>query len=437
MQLDISLTHEFYKAFFNTKRFVVLTAGRQTGKTYSAMIWMVTNLIQNPKARGLWVDTTHSNLIRYVERYLAEILRNAPQGFYTYNKLEGLVKFNNGSYLDLRSAERQENIQGFSYDFVVLNEAGIILKDESLWYNAILPMCKNAYVRIIGTPKGRNLFYTLYNSGHPDFASFTITAYQSPYWTRKNIEMIKQTLPDVVFRQEMMAEFVDDDTSVFNLKNAVVPTPDISDKLINTPPYYMGLDIAQKQDYTAMVVLSSSGYVVDVVRFNKINYSKQKEKIVEQWRKYQQCDVAVDTTGVGLALYDDLKLVIGNMTNFTFTNTIKRAVIEDLVFMLNDGRIKIPTLYEDLIKELKSYECNISKAGVITYNAPAGQHDDLVIALALANQLFKTTGIVGTIDKELLLGFNELRHKLKTYDRESLQRLQKDQRTTEQLLRDV
>ena len=34
---------------------------------------------------------------------------------------------------------------------------------------------------------------------------------------------------------------------------------------------------------------------------------------------------------------------------------------------------------------LKRYEYAISPTGVITYNAPAGYHDDCVMALALAN----------------------------------------------------
>jgi hypothetical protein len=40
------------------------------------------------------------------------------------------MTFANGSVIDFGSAERPENLEGFSYDFVVLNEAGIILKKE-------------------------------------------------------------------------------------------------------------------------------------------------------------------------------------------------------------------------------------------------------------------------------------------------------------------
>ena len=38
---------------------------------------------------------------------------------------------------DFRSVDRPENIEGFGYDKAFLNEAGIILRDEYLWYNAI------------------------------------------------------------------------------------------------------------------------------------------------------------------------------------------------------------------------------------------------------------------------------------------------------------
>ena len=47
------------------------------------------------------------------------------------------------------------------------------------------------------------------------------------------------------------------------------------------------------------------------------------------------------------------------------------------------GRITFPQL-PVLIKELRNYEYEINSNGNIKYSAPPGQHDDTVIALALA-----------------------------------------------------
>jgi len=44
-----------------------------------------------------------------------------------------------------------------------------------------------------------------------------------------------------------------------------------------------------------------------------------------------------------------------------------------------------PRSWEVVTNEMKRYEYSISATGHISYNAPAGYHDDCVIALALAN----------------------------------------------------
>jgi hypothetical protein len=60
-----------------------------------------------------------------------------------------IITFLNGSTLDMGSAERPENLEGFGYDYYVLNEAGIILKKKGLWDNTIQPMVRNAQGKII------------------------------------------------------------------------------------------------------------------------------------------------------------------------------------------------------------------------------------------------------------------------------------------------
>jgi len=72
--------------------------------------------------------------------------------------------------IDFRSADRPENIEGFGYNLIIINEAGIILKNENLWLESIRPMMLDykADAIIGGTPKGKkykgkeHLFYRLF-----------------------------------------------------------------------------------------------------------------------------------------------------------------------------------------------------------------------------------------------------------------------------------
>ena len=60
----------------------------------------------------------------------------------TYGNIEAIgmiLKIGNSS-LDFRSADKPENIEGFGYALIILNEAGIILKNRRLWEETIRPM---------------------------------------------------------------------------------------------------------------------------------------------------------------------------------------------------------------------------------------------------------------------------------------------------------
>ena len=118
------------------------------------------------------------------------------------------------------SAERPENLEGFGYDYYVLNEAGIILKKKGLWDNTIYPMIKNARGKIIGTPKGKTdannesgktKYFELSEKSKTNkhFAEYVYTVYDSPEYTPEQIENIKESVPSYIWNQEYLAQFVD------------------------------------------------------------------------------------------------------------------------------------------------------------------------------------------------------------------------------------
>lgn len=173
--------------------------------------------MRNRQKRWLWVDTVQSNIGKYIERYEMPIIW--PDFWQTINPdfQKHILKFQNWSYLDFASAERPENMEGFEYDFYVLNEAGIILKKEGLWENTLQPMFKNAQWKIIWTPKGKthngelSKYYELSQLclTANNFKEYHYSAYDSPEWTDEQLEEIKGQVASYIWQQEYLAEFVD------------------------------------------------------------------------------------------------------------------------------------------------------------------------------------------------------------------------------------
>lgn len=374
------------KALYHPAKHVVIAGGRRGGKTYNGALWVLERLFVTPAKSALWIETKHTNIDKYVERYFMPMLK--PIGsLVTWNQQKKILSLPNGKYIDFGSAERPENLEGFEYDLIVVNEAGIILKNPALWDNTLRPMAKgkNTQVRFLGTPKGKNKFFhlfTLGQSGDKDWKSFRFTAYDSPYWDKTELDRIKERTPPEVWNQEYLAEFVDGGGQVFRgVKNRVV------DHLESTGGKVMGIDLAKHQDFTVIMVADvNTKKVIDIDRFNQIDWSFQKQRILAMWERHGKPKTIIDSTGVGDAIFDDLQNQGMNVEGFKFTNTSKNDLIRNLAIAIDNANIFYPN-NPVLISELESYSYEVSSMGTIRYNAPSGLHDDTVIALALVNHL--------------------------------------------------
>jgi hypothetical protein len=161
-------------------RYVIVPKGRRFGLTRGAANNFIKQALAGKFKQGLWVDVINSNIEKYIQRYFMPALTKLPQAMWKWDKDPHVIHLIN-SYIDFRSAEHPESIEGFGYDYGFLNEAGIILKNEYLWNNAIRPMLWDTKCRLVigGTPKGKGEFFRLYNRGldinQIDYKSFKFT----------------------------------------------------------------------------------------------------------------------------------------------------------------------------------------------------------------------------------------------------------------------
>lgn len=71
------------------------------------------------------------------------------------------------------------------------------------------------------------------------------------------------------------------------------------------------------------------------------------------------------------------------VAGFLTTSPSKAAIIQGLALAFERGTIRIPN-DPVLLGELQAFEGKSSPGGLIRYGAPAGLHDDTVMALAIA-----------------------------------------------------
>lgn len=368
---EITLADWQVEIFLNSdRRFVIVPKGRRVGGTigmaYACVIW----ILSNRASTILWGDTIQSNIDRYVSRYFEPILKKLNVG-YKYNKVSKQLQIK-GGWIDFRSADRPENWEGFGYDVVCLNEAGIILKDEYLYSNSVLPMLldnPNSRLFAIGTPKGKYLkdgrehpFYRLYIDGLKDKDKYlvrTITTFDSPFLQEDKIRSLMNEIKkfgDAIVKQELYGEFIERDMDLVFTDIVLI------DELPDNLQYIYGLDFGYVKDPTALIKLGLDNrekkiYVAEmfygVVESIETIASMIKSKIDKS------IDLIVaDSHGQQIAMIRELQ---GKGLNVQPMKS--KAVIEGILKML-DYDICVTKSSSNLIRELNTYSF-IDKVGKV------------------------------------------------------------------------
>lgn len=259
----------------NTAKFIVVPAGRRFGKTKGCGNGTIEWIIEGKKI--LWGDTISTNIDRYVERYWKpEIIKSGLT--YEYSTQKKVLRIDGFSgYIDFRSADRPENWEGFGYDIIILNEAGIILKNDYLYTNAVLPMLMDnpgSKLYAIGTPKGKikkdgkeHRFYSMYKravSGDPLYELFQYSSYDNPFLTTEDVSQLEEEMklmnPQMV-EQEIYAKFVDGAAgelwdSVIIERQRVKICPELNRVVVAIDP---AISATAKSDETGITVSGKSG----------------------------------------------------------------------------------------------------------------------------------------------------------------------------------
>jgi hypothetical protein len=294
------------------------------------------------------------------------------------------------STLQFFSAERYDNLRGFTFDYLVCDEFAFM--DEQAWTEVLRAtvLVKGKKVLLISTPKGRNHFWNIYNleSVNPQYKSFTMTSYDG---LAKAIEIddARHTLPDHVFRQEYLAEFIDGGASPF-IKWGKAEAP-------VTQRMYAGLDLGRADDYTVLTILNDQGNMVRCDRWRQDSWSNIIREVVAILNKYKP-NTYVEVNSIGDALYEQIQsqLTDKNILHpFVTTAKSKQDIIEQLIVVNQNKEATILDIgFLEKEYEVFTYEYS-PKTKNVRYSAPPGFHDDCVMSHAIAYDAYKNLKIKG------------------------------------------
>ena len=363
-------------------RFNVVPCGRRFGKTTLGIDLCVTpETLRYPVGWFSAIYKDMQEVWREMKQVLGPIIKSS-------NASDWRIETIAGGVIEFWSLENEDAGRGRKYRRIIVDEAGKAKNLADTWNLAIRPTLIDLQgdAFFFGTPKGRNDFYYLYQNGidplQPEWASFQMPTAANPHIDPTEIEAIRAALSERAYNQEILAQFLENGGGVFrNVQAAATATAQAG--AVQGHSYVIGVDLARSYDFNVICVIDAGTMeLVYLDRFNQVDTAIQVNRILGAWERFGRAPLVVEQNNAHAVI--DILLSRGAYTvPWLTTNATKAAAIQSLERAFDYGEIRI---LDDavLISELMSFDSDVLPSGLIRYGAPDGQHDDTVMALAIA-----------------------------------------------------
>jgi predicted phage terminase large subunit-like protein len=265
--------------------------------------------------------------------------------------------------------------RGRKYARVVVDEAGVIPTERlrRQWTEAIRPTLTDLKggAWFCSTPKGANYFKELYdNAVAPGWARWQLPTVSNPFMDPLEVEAARRELPNAVFRQEYLAEFVTDFGAVFKAATYYDP----SERPQNGYQEATGCDFAytsRSGDWTVFL----TGRAKDGVLYVTDLYREQAESTVWAERLKACPNPSAFIGGQEGGIADFLRKDYGIRLDARRAVTDKLARAMPAITAWNRGEIRLPA---------RAPITTIIEGELLAFTGDdrVDAHDDIVDALA-------------------------------------------------------
>jgi phage terminase large subunit-like protein len=372
-------------------RYKALSAGRRWGKSVLGA-WEVMEAPLTGVGDGWWVwPTTVQGRSgwRKLRNIGAQLATRIPG--IVIRETEKAIVFPNGYEARLRSADNPDSLRGDGPAKVVLDEASLM--PERVWSEILRPSLadKSGEALFIFTPKGMDWTQRLFHRGvdpeQTDWASWNFSTLDNPTLPAQELIQMQKDydagrIPERIWRQEILAEFLSDEGAVFRRIHAAATSEETP--AVPGRGYVIGVDLAKAADFTCLSVWDIlEKRQVKQDRFNEIDYIFQEQRIASLAAEYNNALLVVETNNTGEAMCERLERRGLRVVRFTTTQGSKAEAVEALSIAIENAEATI--LGDDvLIGEMMAYERTRRANNRMSYSHPDGGHDDCVDAAWLA-----------------------------------------------------
>lgn len=203
------------EVFEDRTRFKVIAAGRRWGKSRLAAVTLLTKALQSPLKDVWYIAPTFQQARDIMWSTLLEIGHEVIKSI---NVTTSTITLINDRSITLKGSDRPDTMRGVGLYYVVIDEYADM--KPSVWEEILRPALADVkgHAMFIGTPKGRNHFWSLYKqgkAGDKEWKSWHYVSKDNPFLDPEEVDAAKNSMSSAAFRQEFEASFEQGGSDVF------------------------------------------------------------------------------------------------------------------------------------------------------------------------------------------------------------------------------
>lgn len=428
-------------------RFKIIVAGRRFGKTMLGLMAVLGGHGPDRKFLGAlqggnvwWVAPNYGMASDIWYKLKQSLMGIQDMEGFEKREDERIIRLPGGGAVTVKSADNPDSLRGLGLDGICFDEAAYM--DEETWTMALRPALadRQGWAIFISTPKmddvdkkkGIEWFKRLYLDAdcNPDWGRWQRPSMDNKTIPAAEFEVLKRTMPDLAYRQEILAEFVDIGEGLFKPEQIRYYWRDgesyylvTQDGLLTIPAgnckVVITADLASKKgemnDFTAVTVWAFTPtfkmMLLDVIR-GKYTDNQMKNMFWQAWNQWHPLYIAIEDKMSGQTYIQALRdgTVIkddatGRITNIPpmrivpllTKNEDKATRAINLAEAYKAGRVFHPDKAKMHAPWLKEFERELM-------SFPSKQvHDDQVDAAAYASIELSKPGLIDTANLPFLV----------------------------------
>ena len=407
--------HQEWLDFTNSTDRTVIICSRDHGKSVFFHSWCVYQLcFQEPPYQMLYISSNHKQTMVHMKDIdrmftnIPQLKKFKPRGGWAV----GAMRLTNGNEILERSVGSQ--IRGLHPQEIIIDDplkefsmTGIQRVTDWFWGDMIPTLHHTAALRMVGTPfTYTDIFAQLEENPAYDVQRYPAikqdgSALWGNRWNLEKLEERKMEIGSMKFTREYLCIPISTNTMLFD-PNHINECKNRDARLHASARegyrYYIGYDpaISANGDYTVMMVIEvdddMNKQVVHMFRAKGLDFREHIQHIMELCRRYRPEIVMIETNTFAKAFAMELKNISDfPVREFTMSRKKKEEIILNLQMNIDNHKLVLPMKDETSRGVTQLIEQELGAFGINANGKieGVGAHDDIVIALALANYATK------------------------------------------------